>query len=63
MGGPTVLWRDPTTLALALLLWGRGVEALLLWQGGNNGAAGAGAVVVSVVMDPRGPAPLTVREQ
>ena len=59
MGGPTVLWRDASALALSLLLWGRGIEALLCWQGGNGGAA-APAVVVEVVFDPRGPAPLRV---
>lgn len=32
MSGCTLLWREPTTLALSLLLFGRGVEASLVWQ-------------------------------
>lgn len=58
MGGPTLLWRDSSAVALALLLWGRGIEALLRWQGGNGG--GAAAVVTGVIIDPRGPSPLEV---
>jgi hypothetical protein len=33
MAGTTLLWRDPTALALALLLWSRGVEVELKWVG------------------------------
>ena len=58
MGGPTLLWRDSSAVALAILLWGRGIEALLRWQGGNSG--GTAAVVIGVVIDPRGPSPLEV---
>ena len=57
MMGTTLLWRDPTTLALALLLVGRGVSARLEWKGGNGGPP---ASVVSVTLDPFGPSPLSI---
>ena len=56
MAGPTLLWRDPTVLALSMLVLGRGVEALLTWTSG--GAPDADAIVSAVEIDPRGPAPL-----
>lgn len=43
--GATLLWRDPSTLALALLLFGRGVSAVMRWTSGDvsSPAASAGA--------------------
>jgi uncharacterized membrane protein YgcG len=58
MSGATLLWRDASTLALALLLWGRGFDALLEWQGGNGGHSGPPAIVTAATFDPRGARPL-----
>lgn len=57
MTGSTVLWRDASTLALALLIVGRGIEVLLEWRGGNV-PGGPPAVVVGVKFAPRSASPL-----
>ena len=61
MGGTTLLWRDATTCAAALLLWGRGIEVSLGWGGGGVEAGPGGCRSVHrAVFDPLGPNPLNL---